>query len=109
MLYLSTHIRRLAFLTLISGTLLTPMTWAQSAADCQARAKRAQMNTGTAGQGAFRGAARGAIFGGIVGGSKSAGRGAALGLLVGGARQNAKSQNIYRSTYDSCMATRRKT
>lgn len=90
-----------ALLTLpVTGFAATP-----SPADCQAYAKRVEMDAGSTAGGAGRGAVRGAAFGAIVGGdSKSTGRGAALGMLVGGARNSAAQSSAYKNAYDSCMA-----
>lgn len=79
---------------------------AQSPADCQAYAKRVEMDSGSMLGGAARGAARGAIFGGIIGGSKHAKRGAALGAAVGGVRRGAARSATYKRAYDDCMAGR---
>ncbi len=79
---------------------------AASPSDCDAYARRVEMDAGSVGGGAVRGAARGAIFGGIVGHSEGAGRGAALGAVVGGARRAAGRSATYRSAYDNCMAGR---
>ena len=93
---------------LLGALLLIPLsgpTQAASAADCQAHAKRIEMDSGSVAGGAGRGALRGAAFGAIVGdSSKSAGKGAALGALGGGLRNNAASNDAYKRAYDSCMA-----
>ena len=76
-----------------------------SPADCQAVAKRAEMDAGSVTGGVARGAVRGAAFGAIVGDShKSARRGAAIGGVSRGLRKSAQKNDIYRMTYDSCMA-----
>lgn len=85
--------------------LLSGPSHAASAADCQAHAKRVEMDSGSMAGGAGRGALRGAAFGAIVGdSSKAAGRGAALGAIGGGLRNNAASNDAYKRAYDSCMA-----
>lgn len=95
-------------LVLLVALLLIPFcgpALAASAADCQAHAKRVQMDSGSVAGGAGRGALRGAAFGAIVGdSSKAAGRGAALGAVGGGLRNNAASNDAYKRAYDSCMA-----
>jgi hypothetical protein len=76
-----------------------------SAADCAARADRAERGAGSTMGGAGRGALGGAVFGAIVGdSSKAATRGAVLGGVVGGARQSSSRNNTYKAVYDSCMA-----
>jgi hypothetical protein len=91
-----------------AALLLVPLTGLAgnpSPADCQAHAKRVQMDSGSVAGGAGRGALRGAAFGAIVGdSSKAAGRGAALGAVAGGLRNNAASNDAYKRAYDSCMA-----
>jgi hypothetical protein len=79
---------------------------AQSPADCQAYAKRVEMDSGSMLGGAARGAARGALFGAIVGGSKETKRGAALGAAVGGTRTAVGKSEVYKRAYDDCMAGR---
>lgn len=84
---------------------LSGLVQAASPADCQAYAKRVEMDSGSVTGGMGRGAVRGAAFGAIVGdSSKSAKRGAALGAVGGGLRRNAASNNAYKQAYDSCMA-----
>ncbi len=78
-----------------------------SPADCQAYAKRVEMDAGSTAGGVAGGALRGAAFGAIVGdSSKAAGRGAALGGILGGVRNNASQSNAYKNAYDNCMAGR---
>ena len=78
---------------------------APSPADCEAYAKRVEMDSGSVAGGMGRGALRGAAFGAIVGDSgKSARKGAALGAVVGGVRRNAASNDSYKRAYDNCMA-----
>lgn len=95
-------------LVLLGALLLIPLsgqTQAGSAADCQAYAKRVEMDSGSVAGGAGRGALRGAAFGAIVGdSSKSARKGAALGAVGGGLRRNAAKNDAYKRAYDSCMA-----
>jgi len=81
-----------------------PTSYAASAADCAARADRAERDATSTAGGAAGGALKGALFGAIVGdSSKSAGRGAVLGGVVGGARQSNQRNDIYRRVYDDCM------
>jgi hypothetical protein len=80
--------------------------FANSPADCQAYAKRVEMDSGSMLGGAARGAARGAIFGAIIGDSKHAKRGAGLGAIVGGTRTAVGKSEVYRRAYDDCMAGR---
>jgi len=80
--------------------------FAQSPADCQAYAKRVEMDSGSMLGGVARGAARGAVFGAIIGDSKHAKRGAALGAAVGGVRRGAARSATYKRAYDDCMAGR---
>lgn len=81
-----------------------PTGYAASAADCAARADRAERDAASTGRGAGGGAVKGALFGAIVGdSSKSAGRGALLGGVVGGVRQSNQRNDIYRRVYDDCM------
>jgi len=92
-------------LTVAVGLLsLTANSFAQSPSDCQAYAKRVQMDSGSMLGGAARGAARGAIFGGIIGDSEHAKRGAALGAVVGGTRRAVGRNEVYKRAYDDCMA-----
>lgn len=78
-----------------------------SPADCQAYAKRVEMDAGSGGAGLVGGALGGAAFGAIVGdSSKAAGRGALLGGILGGVRNNASQSNAYKNAYDNCMAGR---
>ena len=90
-----------ALLLLAGGSLAQ----AASPADCQAYAKRVEMDSGSIAGGMGRGAVRGAAFGAIVGDNrKAARRGAALGAIGGGLRRNAARNDAYRRAYDSCMA-----
>ncbi len=84
--------------------IVMPSSYAASAADCAARADRAQRDATSTAGGAGRGAVKGGLFGAIVGdSSKSAGRGAALGGIIGGVRQSNERNDIYRRVYDDCM------
>ena len=93
---------------LLGALLLIPLSGpaqAASAADCQAQAKRVEMDSGSVAGGMGRGGLRGAAFGAIVGdSSESARKGAALGAVAGGLRRNAASNDAYKRAYDSCMA-----
>ena len=82
--------------------------YAQSEADCAARADRAARNSSGALGGAFAGGAGGALFGAIVSdkSSKGARRGAALGAVVGGASGAHRKDSTYKRVYDDCMAGR---
>ena len=78
---------------------------ANSPSDCEAYAKRIEMDSGSIAGGAGRGALRGAAFGAIVGdSSKSARRGAALGGIAGGVRRSVAKSDSYRRAYDNCIA-----
>ena len=79
---------------------------AASPSDCDAYAKRAEMDAGSVVGGAARTAARGAAFGGLVGRSEGARKGAAIGAVVGGARRAAGRSATYRRAYDDCMVGR---
>ena len=97
----------LVLLVVASGLTVVPKpVFAQSPADCQAYAKRVEMDSGSMLGGAARGAARGAVFGAIIGDSKHAKRGAALGAAVGGVRRGAARSETYKRAYDDCMAGR---
>ena len=93
---------------LLGALLLYPLTGlaqTPSPADCQAYAKRVEMDSGSVAGGMGRGAMRGAAFGAIVGDSSSSARkGAALGAAAGGLRKNAANNDAYKRAYDSCMA-----
>lgn len=79
--------------------------FAVSAADCAARADRAERGAGSTAGGVATGGLGGAAFGAIVGdSSRSAKRGAVLGGIIGGVRQSSSRNNVYKSTYDACMA-----
>lgn len=97
----------LVILIAVVGLLSLPVnSFGQSPLDCEAYAKRVEMDSGSMLGGAARGAARGAIFGGIIGGSKEAKRGAALGAAVGGIQRAAGRSEVYKRAYDDCMAGR---
>ena len=107
---MSLHIRK--DMMLIVGTMLTAITLflaqpvlAASAADCAAEADRAERGQSSTAGGIAGGALVGAAFGAIVGDSrKSAGRGAALGGVIGGVRNSNSRNDVYKRTYDACMA-----
>jgi hypothetical protein len=94
--------------TLCSSLILAMPVWAQSAADCAARADRASRDSSGALGGAVKGGAGGALFGAIVSdkSSKGAKRGAALGAVVGGASGAHNKNQVYKRVYDDCMAGR---
>lgn len=78
---------------------------AQSAADCAARADRAERESNSVVGGAAVGAAGGAVFGAIVGDNRRAAkRGAALGAVAGGANNAHRKNQTYKQAYDACMA-----
>ena len=79
---------------------------AQSAADCAARADRAERDSNSTTRGVVGGAAGGAIVGGLVNNSRGAKRGAVAGGVIGGARGKSKKNNVYKRVYDDCMAGR---
>jgi len=80
---------------------------AQSAADCAARADRAERESNSVVGGAAVGAAGGAVFGAIVGDNRKATRrGAALGAVAGGATNAHRKNKTYKQVYDNCMAGR---
>ena len=84
--------------------LATPV-HAQSAADCAARAERAERGSNSVVGGAAVGAAGGAVFGAIVGDNRKATRrGAALGAVAGGATNAHRKNKTYKQVYDACMA-----
>ena len=84
--------------------LATPV-HAQSAADCSARAERAERGSNSVVGGAAVGAAGGAVFGAIVGDNRKATRrGAALGAVAGGANNAYQKNQTYKQVYDACMA-----
>jgi hypothetical protein len=86
---------------------LAAIAYAQSAADCAARAERAERGSSSILGGAAVGAGGGALFGAIVGSNKKATkRGAALGAAVGGARNAYNKNEAYKREYDACMAGR---
>ena len=94
-------------LCIVLGTVaLSGICFAQSPSDCDAYARRVEMDSGSVLGGAARGAAGGALFGAIVGGGKGAGRGAALGGVLGGAHKAGQRSSVYRRAYDDCMAGR---
>jgi hypothetical protein len=82
--------------------------FAQSAADCAARADRAARNsTGVIG-GAVGGAAGGAAVGAIVSSNsrKGARKGARIGAAVGATSGAVNRSDAYKRAYDDCMAGR---
>ena len=91
----------------ISLALAMPV-FAQSAADCSARADRAARNrTGVVG-GAVGGAAGGAAIGAIVRSDSRRGarKGARIGAAVGATSGAVNRSSTYRRVYDDCMAGR---
>jgi len=94
--------------TLCASLIATFPVYAQSEADCAARADRASRESSGALGGAVKGGAGGALFGAIVSdkSSKGAKRGAALGAVVGGASGAHNKQEVYKRVYDECMAGR---
>jgi len=95
------------FAGLVVACVLTAPAYAQSEADCAARADRASRDAVGVGGGAVRGGLGGAAFGAIVGGGKGARRGAALGAVVGGAAGAHNKDEAYKRAYDDCMRSRR--
>lgn len=96
------------FVGLVVVCVLTAPAYAQSEADCAARADRAARDAVGVGGGAVRGGLGGAAFGAIVGGnSRGAKRGAALGAVVGGAAGAHNRNEAYKRAYDDCMRNRR--
>ena len=88
----------------LSFHLATPAS-AQSAADCAARAERAERGSSSILGGAAVGAGGGALFGAIVGSNKKATkRGAALGAVAGGVTNSYRKNEAYKREYDACMA-----
>jgi predicted lipid-binding transport protein (Tim44 family) len=88
----------------LSFHLATPV-YAQSAADCAARAERAERGSSGVMGGAAAGAVGGAVFGAIVGDNrKAAKRGAVLGAVAGGATNSYRKNEAYKREYDACMA-----
>ena len=96
---------KIRFILCISLMFALPV-YAQSAADCAARADRAAIDAAGALGGAVTGGAGGALFGAIVGNGRGARRGAALGAVVGGASGAYNRQEVYKRVYDDCMAGR---
>ena len=103
----SHHIGALA-LTFCTALMVNLPVYAQSEADCAARADRAARDSSGALGGAVKGGAGGALFGAIVSdkSSKGAKRGAALGAVVGGASGAHSKEQVYKRVYDDCMAGR---
>ena len=94
-----------AIATLAMAVCLVTPVHAQSAADCSARAERAERGSNSVVGGAAVGAAGGAVFGAIVGDNRKATkRGAALGAVAGGANNAYQKNKTYKQVYDSCMA-----
>lgn len=110
---MSLHIRKDR--VLIAGTMITAVTLllaqpvlAGTAADCAAEADRAERGASSTTGGIAGGALAGAAFGAIVGdSSKAAGRGAVLGGVLGGVRNSNARNDVYKRTYDACMARSR--
>jgi hypothetical protein len=102
------HPDRAVLFTLCASLIITVPAFAQSEADCAARADRAARDSSGALGGAVKGGAGGALFGAIVSdkSSKGAKRGAALGAVVGGASGAHSKDQIYKRVYDDCMAGR---
>ena len=102
------HHRNLAAIAAmaIALPLSTPI-YAQSEADCAARAERAARGGPTVVGSAAVGAGGGALVGAVVGGRRSVARGAAAGALVGGATRAVVKNSDYRRVYDDCMYGRR--
>ena len=101
--------RNLTVIGLLCGSLsITLPAFAQSEADCAARADRASRDSSGALGGAVKGGAGGALFGAIVSDKsrKGAKRGAALGAVVGGATGASSREKTYKRVYDDCMAGR---
>jgi hypothetical protein len=80
----------------------------QSAAECAARAERAERNSAGLLGGALGGGAGGAVFGAIVSDKSGRGakRGAGLGAIVGGAAGAYDKNKEYKRVYDECMSAR---
>jgi len=90
----------------LAFSLATPA-YAQSEADCAARADRAQRESNSVVGGAAVGALGGAAAGAILGDSRKATkRGAALGAVAGGTTNAVRKNRSYKQVYDDCMAGR---
>jgi hypothetical protein len=102
------HRNRVITLALCSSLFFAFPAFAQSEADCAARADRAARGSTGALGGAVTGGAGGALFGAIVSdkSGKGARRGAALGAVVGGASGAHNRNQVYKRVYDDCMAGR---
>jgi len=99
--------RALAATTIAIVTCITTPSYAQSEADCAARADRSQRESNSVLGGAAVGAAGGAVAGAILGDSRKATkRGAALGAVAGGATNAHRKNKTYKQVYDDCMAGR---
>jgi hypothetical protein len=101
--------RNLALVGTLCTTLLATLpVFAQSEADCAARADRAARDSSGALGGAVKGGAGGAVFGALVSDKSSTGakRGAALGAAVGGGTGAHSKDQMYKRIYDDCMAGR---
>ena len=86
---------------------LTTPAYAQSEADCAARAERAERESNSVVGGAAVGALGGAAVGAILGDSrKTTKRGAALGAVAGGTTNAVRKNKKYKQVYDDCMAGR---
>ena len=99
---------RALLITLFASLILAMPVYAQSEADCAARADRAARDSSGALGGAVKGGAGGALFGAVVSDKsrKGAKRGAALGAVVGGASGAHNREQAYKRAYDNCMAGR---
>jgi hypothetical protein len=93
---------------LTMGIIFTAPVYAQSAADCAARADRAARDSGSAVRGGVGGAAGGAVIGAIASDNSRRGarRGAAAGAVAGGATGAYRNNKTYKRIYDDCMAGR---
>ena len=93
---------------MVLSFIVTMPIYAQSAADCAARADRAARSSGGVLTGAAVGAAGGAAIGAIVrrDSRKGARRGAGIGAVAGGATAAHRNNQTYKRVYDDCMAGR---
>ena len=99
--------RALTATTIAIVTCFTTPSYAQSEADCAARADRSQRESNSVIGGAAVGAAGGAVAGAILGDSRKATkRGAALGAVAGGTTNAVRKNKTYKQAYDDCMAGR---
>jgi hypothetical protein len=95
----------LAIAALAMACAIATPTYAQSSADCAARADRATSGSGQVAGTAMAGAATGAAVGAIVGRrpGRAAGRGAAAGALVGAVGGSYRKNQTWNRVYDDCM------